>query len=79
MSEPSKMPPGKKPSWPEVMRTIGPYMNIGWMFVVPMGLGIYGGYKADRYLGTEPWLLVVGSLLGMAVGFYNFFLVVLRK
>lgn len=79
MSEPSKMPPEKKPSWPEVMRTVGPYMNIGWMFVVSMGVGIYGGYQADAYLGTEPWLLVVGALLGMAVGFYNFFLVVLRK
>ena len=79
MSKPSKMPPEKKPSLPEVMRTVGPYMNIGWMFVVSMGVGIYGGYQADAYLGTEPWLLVAGSFLGMAVGFYNFFLVVLRK
>jgi ATP synthase protein I len=79
MSEPSKMPPKKNSSWPEVMRTLGPYMNIGWMFVVAMVLGIYGGYKADIYLGTKPWLMVVGALLGMAAGFYNFFIVVLRK
>lgn len=79
MSEPSKMPPSKKSSWPEVMRTSGPYMNIGWTFVVAMGIGIYGGYRADAYFGTEPWLMVVGALLGMAAGFYNFFLVVLRK
>ena len=79
MSEPSKPSPEKKSSWPEVMRAVSPYMNIGWMFVVSMGMGIYGGYKADMYLGTEPWLMVLGALLGMAVGFYNFFLVVLRK
>jgi F0F1-type ATP synthase assembly protein I len=79
MSEPSKKPPSKDSSWPEVMRTVGPYMNIGWVFVVAMGMGIYGGYKADMYLGTGPWLMVVGALLGMAAGFYNFFLVVLRK
>lgn len=79
MSEPSKTPPSKDSSWPQVMRAIGPYMNIGWVFVVAMGMGIYGGYKADAYFGTEPWLMVVGALLGMAAGFYNFFLVVLRK
>lgn len=79
MSEPSKTPPAKKSSWPEVMRSLGPYMNIGWMFVVAMVIGVYGGYKADTYFGTEPWLMVVGALLGMAAGFYNFFLVVLRK
>ena len=79
MPEPSKKPSAKDSSWPEVMRAVGPYMNIGWVFVVAMGLGIYTGYKADMYFGTEPWLMVVGALLGMAVGFYNFFLVVLRK
>ena len=79
MSEDSKAPPPKKSPWPEVMRAIGPYMNIGWMFVVSMLLFTYGGYKADAYFGTEPWLMVVGALVGMAVGFYNFFLVVLRK
>lgn len=29
------------------------------------------GYLADRWLGTEPWLLLVGLLLGIAVGFYE--------
>ena len=32
--------------------------GIGWLF--------------DRWLGTEPWLLVVGLVLGAAVGFYEF-------
>jgi ATP synthase protein I len=29
------------------------------------------GYWADRWLGTEPWLLVTGLLLGIVVGFYE--------
>lgn len=30
------------------------------------------GWMLDRWLGTEPWLLVAGILLGAAVGFYEF-------
>lgn len=79
MAEHSQTPPPNKPSWPEVMRALAPYMNIGWMFLVSVGLGMLGGRWADGQLGTEPWLFLVGALVGIAVGFYNFFLVVLRK
>jgi ATP synthase protein I len=30
------------------------------------------GYLLDRWLGTAPWLMVAGILLGSAVGFYEF-------
>ena len=30
------------------------------------------GWLLDRWLGTKPWLLVVGTVLGAAVGFYQF-------
>ncbi len=29
------------------------------------------GYLVDQWLGTEPWALVVGSLVGFAGGMYN--------
>jgi F0F1-type ATP synthase assembly protein I len=29
------------------------------------------GYAADRWWGTRPWLLLVGLLLGLIVGFYE--------
>jgi F0F1-type ATP synthase assembly protein I len=29
------------------------------------------GYLADRWLGTEPWFLVGGLILGVIVGFYE--------
>ena len=29
------------------------------------------GYLADGWLGTEPWLLLGGLLLGIVVGFYE--------
>jgi ATP synthase protein I len=30
------------------------------------------GYLLDRWFGTQPWLLVVGIVLGSAVGLYEF-------
>jgi len=29
------------------------------------------GYAADSWLGTAPWLLLIGLLLGIVVGFYE--------
>ena len=72
-------PPPPKPSWPHMMRALGPYMNIGWTFVVTVGLGMLGGRWLDARLGTEPWLFLFGAFFGILVGFYNFFLIVLRK
>ena len=30
------------------------------------------GWLLDRWLGTKPWLLVTGIVLGAAAGFYQF-------
>jgi ATP synthase protein I len=30
------------------------------------------GWLLDRWLGTKPWLLVVGIVVGAIVGFYQF-------
>jgi ATP synthase protein I len=37
------------------------------------------GYFADGWLGTEPWLLIGGLLLGIVVGFYELARVVWRR
>jgi F0F1-type ATP synthase assembly protein I len=37
------------------------------------------GYFADGWLGTEPWLLLGGLLLGIVVGFYELARVVWRR
>jgi ATP synthase protein I len=33
--------------------------------------GLALGWLLDRWLGTAPWLLVVGVVLGAAAGFYQ--------
>lgn len=54
-------------------------MDLGVIFVVTVGGGALGGSWLDARLGTAPWLLLVGALLGIVVGFYHFFSTVLRK
>ena len=34
--------------------------------------GLILGWLLDRWLGTRPWLLVAGLVLGSAAGFYQF-------
>lgn len=34
--------------------------------------GLIVGWLLDRWLGTRPWLLVTGMVLGSAAGFYEF-------
>jgi F0F1-type ATP synthase assembly protein I len=36
------------------------------------------GYLCDRWLGTEPWLLVLGLMAGIVVGFYELARVIWR-
>ena len=83
MAEQPKRPPGHS-SLMDVMRAMNPYRDVGMTFVVTIGGGAWLGYCgnpywADQRWGTAPWLLFVGAVLGIAVGFYHFFAVVLRK
>jgi ATP synthase protein I len=36
-------------------------------------IGLAGGYFADRWLGTKPWLTLIGLGFGIAAGFVSFF------
>ena len=46
-----------------------PYMGLGMQMVLTMVLFVAGGYYLDQWLGTEPWLLLAGALLGMVAVF----------
>ena len=34
--------------------------------------GLVAGWLMDRWLGTHPWFLVAGIVLGAVAGFYQF-------
>jgi len=62
----------------EAYRKMGPYLNIGYFFVASVSLMTFLGWYLDKKWDTRPWLTVVGAILGIAAGFYNFFKVVSR-
>jgi F0F1-type ATP synthase assembly protein I len=72
-------PRSEKSRLTEGLKAVGPYLDLGVTFVVASGGGAWLGYWADQHWGTDPWLLLVGAILGIVVGFYHFFSVVLRK
>ena len=57
-----------------------PYMAASTQLVVAVGLFTALGWWLDTKLGHRvPWLLMVGAVVGMAVGFVSFFRTVLGK
>jgi ATP synthase protein I len=61
----------------EASRTAGTAMGIGFRIgielVVGVVIGAGGGYALDRWLGTAPWLMILGLMVGFAAGLRNVF------
>jgi len=53
-------------------------LRIGLELVVAVFVGVALGWAFDRWLGTEPWGVIVFLLLGFAAGVTNVFRVALR-
>ncbi len=48
--------------------------QVGFEMVVPIGVGVF----LDRWLGTVPWLMVGGVLLGLVGGFAHLIAILQR-
>ena len=60
-------------------RSILNLMTVGTALVSCVVLGYFLGSYLDRKLGTSPWLVVAGVILGTAAGFVGLFRTVSRK
>ncbi len=45
--------------------------RVGMELVVATMVGVFLGYLLDRFLGTKPWLMVAGVVVGAIAGFLN--------
>ncbi len=52
---------------------LGQASAVGLTFVVAILLGLGAGWWLDQKLGTAPWCLLGGILVGIAAGFKNLF------
>jgi len=59
-------------------RKAGPYIDASWQLAGATGLGTLAGWWLDKKLGTGPWLLVGGAILGIGLGFYLFFKILMN-
>ena len=48
-------------------------VSLGTLVFSCVAVGLGGGYVADRWLGTQPWLLLAGLGLGIAAASVNFY------
>lgn len=61
------------------LRAAGPAVAASYALIGAIILLGGLGYLADGWLGTEPWLLLGGLLLGVIVGFYELARIVWRR
>ena len=61
------------PREPSAWKALGELSSIGMTLVLATVIGMAGGYYADRWLGTSPWLLLLGLVLGIAAGFVSMY------
>jgi ATP synthase protein I len=59
------------------IRNAGAASTIGLVLVLSIVIGFLIGYGLDRLLGTEPWLMILFTLLGVVAGFIEMFKIVL--
>jgi hypothetical protein len=46
------------------------YVGVGLTMALSTGLFLYLGVRADRWLGSGPWLTLLGTFVGAAAGFW---------
>jgi ATP synthase protein I len=52
--------------------------SVGLELGLSVGIGLLAGYYMDKWLGTEPWLMLLWLLLGLIAGFRGVFRAVSR-
>lgn len=65
------MPPSDSGDLPTTLARSGPAAAVGYTMIGAIVLLGGGGYALDEWLGTSPWFLFGGLMLGLVVGFYE--------
>jgi ATP synthase protein I len=54
-------------------RKLAELSSIGLMLPSSIIVGLFFGYFLDRWLGTQPWLLLIFTVLGIVSGLLSLF------
>ena len=55
----------------KIIRDSGPVAAASYGLIGAVVLFILLGYFLDTWLGTAPWLMIVGLIIGLGSGFYE--------
>ena len=69
---------GDKEERSRVFGALALVTGLGLTVVISIGVCGVAGYFADRWLGTSPALLIVGILLGVVVGAFQAYRLVMK-
>lgn len=58
------------------LRAIALVGTIGVEMATSVIVGYWLGSQGDKYLGTSPWLMLTGVLVGLAAGIYGITLLI---
>lgn len=61
------------------MHEMGPYLNLGMQMIIPILLFTYLGYWLDNKYDASPLWILIFSMFGLVVAFYQFFKTVRSK
>ena len=62
----------------DIWRAAALLSTMGMVLVASTFVGFLAGYALDRWLGTLPWLSIVGLMLGIAAGMLELVRIVRR-
>jgi hypothetical protein len=65
--------PPRKPDDRAGFASAGQYLGHGLTWAVSTLFFLWLGTKADGWLGTEPWLALLGAFVGAGAGFYHMY------
>lgn len=63
----------------EIGRSVGEGMATSGGFFGSIMAGFLLGFLADRWLGIEPWLVIIGIIVGAVWGFYQMWRYAMRN
>ena len=62
-----------------LFRDLRLYGSLGIEMTAAVLIGTLVGYWADKWLGTQPWILIIGFIFGAAAGFRNLYRFIARE
>jgi hypothetical protein len=51
--------------WRMALRDVAPFLDVGWRIAGATALPPLLGYAVDAWLGTTPWAVLAGCVLGL--------------